>query len=181
MLVRTLDEIVAELRNALRFRWGVPEGLPYVQVWGIDPEELSHALVSYVYHGDPEDREDVSRALGRILRDIRRRGWRVLVFAVHGGRVYYEGYAPGPGERFLAPPGEAPWEVLASLEGRGVRFRRQGGRLVVTPAELAKDAFPAVEGLVPLVLSVLEDGEEVGAGEVLRRLRGALTATGAQA
>ncbi|RTH27214.1 hypothetical protein CSW40_03405, partial [Thermus scotoductus] len=86
-----------------------------------------------------------------------------------------------PGERFLVPSGDTPWEVLSTLEARGVRFRRQGRRVVVAPAELAKDTFRAVEHLLPLVLSVLEDGEEVGAGEVLRRLQGTLSAPRAQA
>lgn len=130
---------------------------------------------------EAEDREVVTRALGRILRDVREKGWHILVFTVFDGWVYYEGYTPAPGERFLVPSGDTPWEVLSTLEARGVRFRRQGRRVVVAPAELAKDTFRAVEHLLPLVLSVLEDGEEVGAGEVLRRLQGALSAPRAQA
>lgn len=181
MRVRTVDEIVEELWSTLCLRYELPEDFPYVQVWGVNPEELSHALVSYAYHGDSEDREAVTRALGRILRDVREKGWHILVFTVFDGWVYYEGYTPAPGERFLVPSGDTPWEVLSTLEARGVRFRRQGRRVVVAPAELAKDTFRAVEHLLPLVLSVLEDGEEVGAGEVLRRLQGALSAPRAQA
>ncbi len=56
MRVRTVDEIVEELWSTLCLRHELPEDFPYVQVWGVNPEELSHALVSYAYHGDPEDR-----------------------------------------------------------------------------------------------------------------------------
>lgn len=184
MKVRTVEEIVVELWDRLSLRYGLPEDLPYVRMWGINPEELSHALVSFYHQGIPEDSEEgeaVARVLGKILRDIREKGWRVLVLAVDGGWVYYEGYTPRPGERLLVFPGEEPWEVLEALEERGVRFRRQGKGLVVTPAELARDTFPSVRAMVPLVLSVLQDGEEVGAGEVLRRLQGALSTPGVRA
>ncbi len=183
-MVRTVDEIVKELLG--RLGWGAPDDPPYVQMWGVTPEELSHALVSFYYQGVQEGTEEerlVGRVMGRILREIREKKWQVLVLVVDldADWVYYEGYTPRPGEKFLPFPGEEPWEALATLEERGVRFRRQGKGLVVTPAELARDAFSSVRALVPLALSVLEDGEEVGAGELLWRLRGALSVPGARA
>ncbi|BCP66009.1 hypothetical protein [Thermus thermophilus] len=53
MRVRTVDEIVEELWSTLCLRHGLPEDFPYVQVWGVNPEELMKCCPEF---GPPQER-----------------------------------------------------------------------------------------------------------------------------